>query len=138
MASTIEIVSTLLDPDTRITIAVHQNKTIVDQQIETIQRYFIVTSIIIFGALFVIGLVVTQRIIGRHLDEIQLAETALHEANNTAESANRAKSDFLARMSHELRTPLNGILGYAQLMKRDPRLPESHKEGANIIQRSAV
>ena len=69
-ASTIEIVSTLLDPDTQITIAVHQNKTIVDQQIGTIQMYFIVTSVIIFGALFIIGLAVTQRIIERHLDEI--------------------------------------------------------------------
>jgi PAS domain S-box-containing protein len=38
-------------------------------------------------------------------------------AKDAAESANRAKSQFLSRMSHELRTPLNAILGFAQLMR---------------------
>ncbi len=43
-------------------------------------------------------------------------------AESVAESANRAKSLFLAEMSHEIRTPLNAILGYAQLMQRDTAL----------------
>jgi signal transduction histidine kinase/CheY-like chemotaxis protein len=41
----------------------------------------------------------------------------LSAARDLAESANRAKSQFLSRMSHELRTPLNAILGFAQVLR---------------------
>jgi len=41
----------------------------------------------------------------------------LEQARDSAESANRAKSAFLATMSHELRTPLNAILGYARILQ---------------------
>lgn len=46
-------------------------------------------------------------------------EKALRIAVKEAESANRAKSDFLSNMSHELRTPLNAILGFAQLLENN-------------------
>lgn len=50
-----------------------------------------------------------------------------------AESASKAKSDFMANMSHELRTPLNAILGLAQLYQYDSNASEIQKENAQSI-----
>jgi PAS domain S-box-containing protein len=47
------------------------------------------------------------------------AEESVRFAQEQAEGANRAKSEFLSRMSHELRTPLNAILGFTQLLEID-------------------
>ena len=54
--------------------------------------------------------------------QLHVARDAADVAKDAADAANRAKSAFLANMSHEIRTPMNAILGYAQLLQRDPTL----------------
>ncbi|MCL2715761.1 MAG: ATP-binding protein [Alphaproteobacteria bacterium] len=53
------------------------------------------------------------------IGELEQAKEISDEARYRAESANVAKSRFLAQMSHELRTPLNAILGFSEVMKSE-------------------
>jgi signal transduction histidine kinase/PAS domain-containing protein len=64
------------------------------------------------------------------------AEKEMRVAKDAAETANKAKSAFLAHMSHELRTPLNIILGFVQLMNRDVTLNPKQRQFLATINRS--
>ncbi len=74
--------------------------------------------------------------VAERTSELEQEIVVRKRAEKTAETANQAKSSFLANMSHELRTPLNGILGYAQILKREPDLTTTQLDGLNIIYNS--
>ena len=78
------------------------------------------------------------RLIGalQNITERKAAERALLQAKEDAETANRAKSTFLATMSHEIRTPLNGVLGMAQAMAVDNGLSEIQRDRLDVIRQS--
>jgi len=89
-----------------------------------------------FTALYLVHRVRRMREIHIQRQRLLIAEALLQQqARDAAESANEAKSRFLAHMSHELRTPLNAILGYAQIL-RVAELSNRQNVAARTIQQS--
>jgi PAS domain S-box-containing protein len=60
--------------------------------------------------------------------ELVKLQRNLEAAVKTAETANRAKSSFLAKMSHEIRTPLNAVLGIAEIQLQNETIQPDEKE----------
>ena len=74
--------------------------------------------------------------LARDVSEREAAERELLKAKVAAESASRAKSQFMANMSHELRTPLNAIMGMTRIL-RDAGSTAEQAEFLDIIRRSS-
>ncbi len=78
-----------------------------------------------------------ERVIATCLDISERKQSEQNRiAREAAEEANKAKSKFLSNMSHEIRTPLNAIIGYAQILSRDPALASKQIEQVQTIARS--
>lgn len=78
------------------------------------------------------------RSIARDITSHKQAELALQSAREKAESANRAKSRFLATASHEMRTPLNGIIGMSSLLAETGLSPEQEAYNGAVRQSGAA
>jgi len=74
-----------------------------------------------------------DRLVQSRTTELDISRKKLSHALHDAETANRAKSAFLATMSHEIRTPLNAILGIAQIELQKGNLKNEYDTALNKI-----
>lgn len=98
--------------------------------------YLCSVSLLAYAADRTLSLVKSRGVVEQANRQLHDANAQLWKAKIEADAANFAKSTFLSTMSHEIRTPMNAILGYAQLMLRDPAMSADARTNLKIIGRS--
>jgi signal transduction histidine kinase/CheY-like chemotaxis protein len=77
-----------------------------------------------------------NQLLTQEIEAHQRTDAALQAAKDLAESANHAKTRYVAGITHELRTPLNSILGYAQILLKEERIQGEPRRAVATIKRS--
>ncbi|MEZ5277806.1 MAG: ATP-binding protein [Opitutaceae bacterium] len=99
------------------------------------ERFMDYIPFALVSAFFLMSLIVLRQTVTAR-ENLRMAE-AMRSAKDTAVSASGAKMQFLANVSHDLRTPLNGVLGCAQILRRDKTLGTKQKELVRTMQSCA-
>ncbi|MFZ4289528.1 ATP-binding protein [Variovorax sp. HJSM1_2] len=77
----------------------------------------------------------TQRLL-EEIDAHRRTDAELQAAKDHADAANQAKTRYVVGMTHELRSPLNSILGYTQILLKNPNIPGPLRETLTTVQHS--
>jgi len=109
----------------------------IPQDSQTIVWFAIALTAVV---LLIVGLGIFGVLLDQYFQEIDAQKRELENALQLADAASRSKTKFLSTMSHELRSPLNVIIGFSELLKKQPhgRRVEQLPEYVDTILSSGV